>query len=285
MVSGGARLAGEVARRRRQELRAQAHGRRAAGEGATTLSSVPDILDVDIMGQVLRRLGCASSRQRRRRDRRSSRSTCPEVGHRGRLRPGAPDARDASACSGRSSPAAARPRWRCPAATRSARRGLDMHVSGLQKLGATVETEHGFLIARADRLRGATIWLDFPSVGATENLLMAAVLAKGTHGHRQRGPRAGDRRPVQTAHRDGRPARRAPAPRRWRSRASRGCTLPDVHADGARPHRRRHVRGRGGDDPGRRHGARRPGRAPGDRCSTSWSPPAPRGGAGRPASG
>ena len=59
-------------------------------------------------------------------------------------------------------------------------RGLDMHVAGLTRLGATVESEHGYLIARAPRLTGATVWLDFPSVGATENLLMAAVLAKGT---------------------------------------------------------------------------------------------------------
>src|SRR3712207_1204651 len=59
-------------------------------------------------------------------------------------------------------------------------RGLDMHVAGLQRLGATVDSEHGYLIARAPRLAGSTVWLDFPSVGATENLLMAAVLAKGT---------------------------------------------------------------------------------------------------------
>ncbi len=59
-------------------------------------------------------------------------------------------------------------------------RGLDMHIDGLQRLGATVVNEHGFLIATASRLSGTTIWLDFPSVGATENLLMAAVLAKGT---------------------------------------------------------------------------------------------------------
>jgi UDP-N-acetylglucosamine 1-carboxyvinyltransferase len=59
-------------------------------------------------------------------------------------------------------------------------RGLDMHVGGLTKMGAAVEVEHGFLIARAPRLAGATVWLDFPSVGATENLLMAAALAKGT---------------------------------------------------------------------------------------------------------
>ncbi|MFN2522049.1 MAG: UDP-N-acetylglucosamine 1-carboxyvinyltransferase, partial [Mycobacteriales bacterium] len=59
-------------------------------------------------------------------------------------------------------------------------RGLDMHVAGLVKLGATIESEHGYLIARAPRLTGAQVWLDFPSVGATENLLMASVLAEGT---------------------------------------------------------------------------------------------------------
>jgi UDP-N-acetylglucosamine 1-carboxyvinyltransferase len=59
-------------------------------------------------------------------------------------------------------------------------RGLGMHVAGLMKLGATVDSEHGYLIARAPRLTGATVWLDFPSVGATENLLMAAALARGT---------------------------------------------------------------------------------------------------------
>jgi UDP-N-acetylglucosamine 1-carboxyvinyltransferase len=59
-------------------------------------------------------------------------------------------------------------------------RGLDFHIAGLIKLGASVESEHGYLIATAPRLTGAQIWLDFPSVGATENLLMASVLAKGT---------------------------------------------------------------------------------------------------------
>jgi UDP-N-acetylglucosamine 1-carboxyvinyltransferase len=59
-------------------------------------------------------------------------------------------------------------------------RGLDMHIGGLQRMGADVTSEHGYLIARAsDGLHGATIWLDFPSVGATETLLMAAVTARG----------------------------------------------------------------------------------------------------------
>ena len=59
-------------------------------------------------------------------------------------------------------------------------RGLDMHIRGLEELGAKVRIEHGQVVAEVpDQLRGANLWLDFPSVGATENLLMAAVLASG----------------------------------------------------------------------------------------------------------
>jgi UDP-N-acetylglucosamine 1-carboxyvinyltransferase len=59
-------------------------------------------------------------------------------------------------------------------------RPIDMHLAGLQQLGATIEVRHGYIEAWTDRLLGSRITLDFPSVGATENLLLAAVLAKGT---------------------------------------------------------------------------------------------------------
>jgi UDP-N-acetylglucosamine 1-carboxyvinyltransferase len=60
-------------------------------------------------------------------------------------------------------------------------RPIDLHLEGLRRMGAVIEAEHGFLLARADDgLRGASITLDYPSVGATENLLMAAVTARGT---------------------------------------------------------------------------------------------------------
>jgi UDP-N-acetylglucosamine 1-carboxyvinyltransferase len=59
-------------------------------------------------------------------------------------------------------------------------RPIDMHLRGLEALGATIDFAHGVIEARADLLRGARVVLDFPSVGATENLLMASVLAKGT---------------------------------------------------------------------------------------------------------
>jgi UDP-N-acetylglucosamine 1-carboxyvinyltransferase len=54
-----------------------------------------------------------------------------------------------------------------------------MHLKGLEQLGATFETAHGYIEARADQLLGTEILLEYPSVGATENALMAAVLAKG----------------------------------------------------------------------------------------------------------
>jgi UDP-N-acetylglucosamine 1-carboxyvinyltransferase len=62
-------------------------------------------------------------------------------------------------------------------------RPIDMHVRGLEAMGATFELRHGYVeatVASGDRLHGATITLEFPSVGATENILTAAVYAKGT---------------------------------------------------------------------------------------------------------
>jgi UDP-N-acetylglucosamine 1-carboxyvinyltransferase len=59
-------------------------------------------------------------------------------------------------------------------------RKVDMHVRGLEAMGAQVDVAHGVVHARAERLYGARVVLEFPSVGATENLMCAAVLAKGT---------------------------------------------------------------------------------------------------------
>lgn len=60
-------------------------------------------------------------------------------------------------------------------------RPIDFHLKGLVKMGASIELEHGAVHATAEgRLRGTRIVLDFPSVGATENLMMAACLAEGT---------------------------------------------------------------------------------------------------------
>jgi len=58
-------------------------------------------------------------------------------------------------------------------------RRIDFHLRGLERLGASIEIDHGFIQVSADRLRGTHVPLDYPSVGATENLLMAATAADG----------------------------------------------------------------------------------------------------------
>jgi UDP-N-acetylglucosamine 1-carboxyvinyltransferase len=59
-------------------------------------------------------------------------------------------------------------------------RPVNLHLRGLAQMGAEIDLDHGYVDAKAKRLSGARIYLDLPSVGATENLMMAATLARGT---------------------------------------------------------------------------------------------------------
>ena len=175
LVAGGARLAGEVSVTGAKNSVLKLMAAALLAEGRTTLTAVPDILDVTIMAEVLRRLGCDVARQ--------NGTVVIDVpaqpGHEAdydlvrRIRASIAVLGPLVARCGEAKVA-------LPGGDAIGSRGLDMHVAGLVKLGATVENEHGYLIARAPRLTGAQVWLDFPSVGATENLLMAAALAKGT---------------------------------------------------------------------------------------------------------
>jgi UDP-N-acetylglucosamine 1-carboxyvinyltransferase len=174
-VKGGARLTGDVrvggAKNSALKLMAAA----LLAEGRSVVANVPRITDIAIMAEVLRRLGCEVSL-----DGNEATIVVPEE-------PGSEADYDlvrrlrASICV--LGPLLARRgyvRVALPGGDMIGSRGLDMHVSGLARMGADISGEHGFIIASAPSgLHGATIWLDFPSVGATENLLMAAVLAKG----------------------------------------------------------------------------------------------------------
>ena len=176
-VAGGARLVGEVTVGGAKNSALKLMAASLLAPGKTTITSVPRILDVDIMGEVLRRLGVTvhhdAEAGRVELDVPALVGTEADYDLVRRMR--------ASICV--LGPLVARrgeAKVALPGGDAIGSRGLDMHVSGLQKLGASVDSEHGFLIARAGGLSGASIWLDFPSVGATENLLMAAVVAKGT---------------------------------------------------------------------------------------------------------
>lgn len=58
-------------------------------------------------------------------------------------------------------------------------RPVDLHLKGFESLGASIEKKHGYIDIKCDKLKGSKIYLDFPSVGATENLIMASSLAEG----------------------------------------------------------------------------------------------------------
>ncbi|MBP2027245.1 UDP-N-acetylglucosamine 1-carboxyvinyltransferase [Acetoanaerobium pronyense] len=59
-------------------------------------------------------------------------------------------------------------------------RPIDLHLKGFKAMGADIDMDHGYVEANAEKLVGSKIYLDFPSVGATENIIMAAALAEGT---------------------------------------------------------------------------------------------------------
>jgi UDP-N-acetylglucosamine 1-carboxyvinyltransferase len=138
------------------------------------LSQVPDIIDVPIMSEVLRGLGAEVEGHAP-----EIHITVPaDIGHEAeyehvrRIR--------GSVCVlGPLLARAGRARVALPGGDAIGSRALDLHVMGLERLGATFDNAHGYLIAEAPKLSGAQIWLDFPSVGATENIVMAAVLAEG----------------------------------------------------------------------------------------------------------
>jgi UDP-N-acetylglucosamine 1-carboxyvinyltransferase len=178
-VQGGARLDGEVAvvGAKNSVLKLMAAALLAPGQ--STIVNLPAISDVSIMRELLTRLGCEVI-ESREGSTDSVQITVPE-----RPLSEAPyelvrKIRGSINLLGPLLTRTGLARVALPGGDAIGSRPLDMHFAGLERMGADIRVEHGYVIAEADRLQGAQIWLDFPSVGATENILTAAVLAKGT---------------------------------------------------------------------------------------------------------
>jgi UDP-N-acetylglucosamine 1-carboxyvinyltransferase len=145
-------------------------------DGEFTLSNVPDIVDVTIMGELLDAIGVSITR------RHGDELT---MVNRGDIHPVAPYelVERIRASINVLGPLLGRfgtVRLSLPGGDDFGSRPIDMHLRGLEAMGAEFRIQHGYVEARAERLHGADITLEFPSVGATENLLTAAVFAKGT---------------------------------------------------------------------------------------------------------
>ncbi|MGZ5384655.1 MAG: UDP-N-acetylglucosamine 1-carboxyvinyltransferase [Acidimicrobiia bacterium] len=175
VVTGGQRLEGSVAVLGAKNAVLKQMVAMLLAPGTHRLHNVPGILDVALMGRVLEHIG----------------ATCSFDGHTltvevpDQLRPEAPLdlVRQMRASIVVLGPLLARggvARVAFPGGDDLGTRPIDMHIDGLRKMGAQFELEHGVLIARAPGgLVGSEIGLEFPSVGATENVLLASVLATG----------------------------------------------------------------------------------------------------------
>lgn len=145
--------------------------------GATTLENVPNISDVHVMGKVLKRMGATID-------------VLDE--HALRIDTSAVDSYEAPydlVAKMRASTAVMGPllgrfgkaKIAMPGGCNLGARKIDMHILGLEALGVLFDTDHGYIHATAPNgLKGTSVTLEFASVGATENLIMASVKAKGT---------------------------------------------------------------------------------------------------------
>ena len=175
-VVGGNRLAGEVAVLGAKNAALKHMVATLLAPGVHRLSNVPRILDVEIMGNVLRHVGATCERSGTTLE-----IDVPEIPN-----PEAPldlvrQMRASILILGTLLARTGEARVALPGGDDFGSRPIDLHLGGLEDLGAVFDLQHGVLRASApDGLHGADVYLEFPSVGATENILLAAVLAEGT---------------------------------------------------------------------------------------------------------
>ncbi|HEY3368326.1 MAG TPA: UDP-N-acetylglucosamine 1-carboxyvinyltransferase [Symbiobacteriaceae bacterium] len=181
VVSGGNRLQGRVAVCGAKNAALPILAAALLTSGESVIHHIPIIRDVTVMLEILNRLGVKVAEEPGTESGRTlricaDRLTTPEVG--------ADFTREMRSSIFLMGPILARLgriRIALPGGCAIGPRPIDFHLRGLEQMGARIEERHGFIEASVDeRLKGTEIYLDFPSVGATENLMMAAVLAEGT---------------------------------------------------------------------------------------------------------
>lgn len=175
VIEGGARLKGEVRISGSKNAALPILASTILAPGTSTIYNVPDLIDIKTMGKLLNHLGAKVDIETGRVNvdvtniknpeapyelvktmRASVLVLCPLVARMGEANVSLP-----GGCA-----IGARP--------------INLHLMGLEKMGARVEIEHGYVKVKAKRLRGSRIYLDIPTVTGTENLMMAATLADGT---------------------------------------------------------------------------------------------------------
>jgi UDP-N-acetylglucosamine 1-carboxyvinyltransferase len=176
MVTGARRLEGVVPVGGAKNSALKVMAASLLAEGRSRILNVPDISDCRTMAEVLERLGAGVARH----------DHAVEIDAPGPLEHETPyelvrRMRASILVLGPLLARQGRARVAMPGGCNIGRRKIDLHIRGLQRMGVEFTYDHGYLVGEAAHgLHGAVVSLDFPSVGATENVLMAAVGARGT---------------------------------------------------------------------------------------------------------
>ncbi len=175
IIKGGKRLKGtiEVGGSKNAALPVMAAS--ILSEGESTISGVPGLKDVVTLGRLLSHLGAHVSHK--------GRNVVVDTGRIGTLEAPYDLVRTMRASILVLGPLLTRfgkAKVSLPGGCAIGDRPINLHLSGLEKMGATIVLESGYVVAKAKRLSGATIYLDIPTVTGTENLMMAASIAEGT---------------------------------------------------------------------------------------------------------
>ncbi len=174
LIEGGNRLEGEVDISGSKNAALPIMAASILNGGRVTLYNVPNIQDIHTSKEILRYLGCKVSK-------RSSKVTIDSNNIKRNEIPGELMKKMrssiifAGALIGRSKQIA----FSCPGGCEIGLRPIDLHLKGFELLGARIKVEQNTIICSRDVLVGNTINLIFPSVGATENVMLASILAKG----------------------------------------------------------------------------------------------------------
>jgi UDP-N-acetylglucosamine 1-carboxyvinyltransferase len=173
-VTGGARLAGSVRISGAKNSALKLMAASLLAPGRSVLRNVPRIQDCFTMGEVIEHLGARVSWE--------DGGVVVDATHLSSVEAPYELVRRMRASIAVLGPLLARTgeaRVAMPGGDNIGSRPIDLHLDGLRRMGARIDAEHGFLVATAEGLTAAPITLDYPSVGATENLMMAAVTAEG----------------------------------------------------------------------------------------------------------
>lgn len=174
-IEGGVPLSGELRIQGAKNAALPILAATVLAGGSYTIQDVPHLLDIQVMLEILSTLGAASSHDDKivQIDTTYLQSSCVPRDLMGRMRSsiflmGPLLGRFGEVTLSR------------PGGCAIGERRIDLHMKGLQALGVTIHEEDGMIRCVGNKLKGATIFLDYPSVGATENIMMAAVKAAGT---------------------------------------------------------------------------------------------------------